>query len=187
MVGQPSWAICVPTGRKEWIVEVLLEKVTRVKDLVTFNFGIGKIFVEGWTTFAGMGRLPDVGKVPLVPVGVGKGKGLPVPIGNGGGRRPDADVLKLVVKLTVGIGSKPELGAVGFMVKLESGVGRAETELKEYAEALRLGKIPEAIEKIGKAEMFNVGNGGKEAEAFGRSVGSGPPTIDTVIVTVVVP
>ena len=58
-------------------------------------------------------------------------KGLPVPFKNGGGRRPDTDALKLVVKLTVGIGGKPELGAVGFMVKLEYGVGRAETELKE--------------------------------------------------------
>lgn len=179
MLGQPSLAIWVPTGRKEGLVEVLLEKVTRVEDLVTFNVGIGNTFVEGWTTFVGIGGPPDIGKVPLVPVGVGKGrgpvngyKGLPVPFRNGGGRRPDADELKLVVKLTVGIGSNPELGAVGFMVKLENGVGRAETELKEYPEALTLGKIPRDIEKLGNAEIFNVGNGVIEAEE--------PPDSDTL-------
>ena len=93
---------------------------------------------RGGATFAGMDRPSDIGKVPFVPVGVGKVadlvtgyKGLPVPFRNGGGRRPDTDALKLVVKLVVGIGGKPELGAVGFMVKLENGVGRAETELRE--------------------------------------------------------
>ena len=59
-------------------------------------------------------------------------KGLPVPFKNGGGKRPDVDALKLVVRLPVGRGRKPEeLGAVGLMVKLENGVGRAETEPKE--------------------------------------------------------
>ena len=71
-------------------------------------------------------------------MGVGKGmglvagyKGLPVPFKNGGGRRPDTDALKLVVRLKVGRGRKPELGAVGDIVKLENGGGRAETEAKE--------------------------------------------------------
>ena len=112
----------------------MLEKVTRVEDLDTLNVGIRNMLEEGRTTFVGMGRSPDIGKVLFVTVGVGKGmglvtgyKGLPVPFRNGGGRRPDTDALKLVVKLTVGIGAKPELGAVGLMVKLDNGVGRAET------------------------------------------------------------
>ena len=137
ILGQPSWSIWVPTGRREGIGEVL-EEVARVKDLDTVNVGIRNALDEGGTTFVGMGRAPDIGKVPFVPVGVGKVtdlvsgyKGLPVAFKNGGGRRPDTDALKLVVELPVGIGRKPELGAVGFMVKLENGVGRAETELKE--------------------------------------------------------
>ena len=137
MLGQPLRAICVPIGRKEGIVE-LLEKVTGVEDLVTLNVGIGNSLDEEGATFVGMGRPSDIGKVPFVPVGVGKVtdlvigyRGLPVPFRNGGGRRPDTDALKLLVKLKVGVGSKPELGAVGFRVKLENGVGRAETDLKE--------------------------------------------------------
>ena len=116
----------------------MLGKVTRVEDLDTLNVGIANTLEEGRTTCVGMGRPLDIGKALLVPVGVGKVmgpvtgyNGLPVPFKNGGGRRPDTDALKLVVKLTVGICGKPELGAVGFMVKLEYGVGRAETELKE--------------------------------------------------------
>ena len=124
-------------GRKKRFVGVL-EKVARVEDLFTLNVGIGNTLEQGKNTFVGMGEPPDIGKILLVPVGVGKVtglvtgyKGLPVPFKKGGGRRPDTDALKLVVKLKVGIGRKPELGAVGLMVKLENGVGRAETGLKE--------------------------------------------------------
>ena len=116
----------------------VLEEVTRAEDLVTFNFRIENTLDAGKTTFAGMGRSSDIGKVPLVPVGVGKVmgrvagyKGLPVPFRIGRGKRPDTDALKLFVELNVGIGRKPELGAVGLMVKLENGVGRAEAELKK--------------------------------------------------------
>ena len=112
----------MPTGRKEWLLEVL-EKVTRVEDLVTLNIRIGNTLEEGRITFVGRGKPPEIGKVPCVPVGVGKlmglvagYKGLPVPFKNGGGRRPETDALKPIVRLKVGRGGKPELGAVGIMV-----------------------------------------------------------------------
>lgn len=139
MLGQPRSEICVPTGRKEVVVEVLA-KETGVTDLVTFRVWTGRKPETGKNTPVGLGGSPDVGNVLFVPFSVGNGKnplryvGLPVAFTEargrrpeavtfkiGGGRRPDTDALKFVVKFTVGNGNRPDLGKVEFEVEFAVG------------------------------------------------------------------
>lgn len=259
MVGQPTGEICVPTGWKGVMVEVLLtgteleetlrgkrgcpeaesggavpvrrvagRKVefkvgngTRTEGLVAFKVKNGKRSESGKVTPVGISALPDRERVLFVPLNVGKernpvvgDRGLPVAFMEGrgrrpepvvfkirGGKRPDSEALKLVVKFTVGNGKRaglgrvkfaeelavsigkrpdlgrvelPDLGKVGFAVKLRVGVGRPEIGMIEFAVLLTLGKMPAGIE-VEIVVMFKVWKGRPEKGKFGMLVGTRLP------------
>lgn len=226
MVGQPTGEICVPTGWKGVMVEVLLtgteleetlrgkrgcpeaesggavpvrrvagRKVefrvgngTRTEGLVAFKVKNGKRSESGKVTPVGISALPDKERVLFVPLNVGKernpvvgDRGLPVAFMEGrgrrpepvvfkirGGKRPDSEALKLVVKFTVGNGKRPGLGRVKFAEELAVGIGKRPD----------LGRVEFTV-------MFMVGEGrkpdlGKVGFAVKLKVGVGRPEIGMI-------
>ena len=130
--------------------------------------------MEGKTTLVATSVSPDIGKVLCVPFSVGNG-----------GRRPDIDALKFVVKFTVGNGNRPERSSVEFAVEFAVDDGKKpdlgavgagpEAELKGYAEALPLGNMPAETENVGIVVMFNVGKGRAVVEELTGFVSSRLP------------
>ena len=111
-------------------VELRVGKGMRMEALVALDVWKGSLSESGKVAPVG------VAKVLYVPFSVGKGMN-PVADGNGlnvtltegkgrraeavafkigGGKRPDMDALKLVVKFTVGNGKRPDLGEVELVV-----------------------------------------------------------------------